>query len=263
MMAGSRIPGPIGTERNNPEIDTGTLMRHRADPPVPFDQHVVIAHPKRSVENLPEVTVHGRRVIVGFISKNVGYELTFRTNKPQEFRLKNLEIHDSDKFNFYTNMTATGVNPRSLGLFVERSKRLETYTGHPDVKKMKTLTFGMQKVIDLLNAALDQNETFRVGIVGNVAVYSKDGNFDYKNGYDFVDHDPKDFDGFVQGRADNVKIGYFGNRDNVDAYGVNSVPEADREHLDLSKPNEDFTGATIYLKGSPSPAIKSMPRFGD
>lgn len=206
----------------------------------------------------PEVQVSGKKVIVKFTYLDVDYELSFKTNKPQKYKITNLKTGEKGKFNFYSDARIIGGNPKSLALFKLQQTDVSKLGGQVDRRKLLDAKVGTVKVLDLIKSALDQNPTFKVAIIGNVAVSPADlnNNNDYTSGYNFIGHDQQDFNGFVKERAENAKKEYFGDKTNVETYGINDVPEDDKKYLDLSKPNEDKTGATIYLKGTKSAPIE-------
>jgi hypothetical protein len=214
--------------------------------------------------NPPGVDVNGKTVIVSFTYKDADYQMKFKVDKPQEFKLKNLKTGESEKLNFYSEEKKEGSNPNSMDLFVNTmtvTKMNRHQGGAKDLLKLNKTVLGA-KFIDLIKSALEQNPDFKVGIVGNVAVHDPEGGFDYANkGYNFTDQeDKKDISKFTQTRAENLKKDFFGDMENVEAYGINSAPSKDAENLKLSKPNEDANGATIYLKVQKTDS-GSRPKF--
>jgi hypothetical protein len=116
-------------------------------------------------------------------------------------------------------------------------------------------TFQGVKVLDIVNAAVEQNPDLSIGIVGNAAVGTSGTDNQGRTIYNINwSGDKTDFQGFTKSRADGIKVKYFKNNPQVKTFSIMDKGVYDIRGLKLSDANKDFTGITIFFRVNDAPA---------
>ena len=185
------------------------------------------------------------------------------TATPQVFKLKYGLF--SQRFAFtsvkkyskkVTRMFGADINPNSMSLF-KLGYCLSLYNPSEDYVKLIEPFQGVP-INTILIKAMEQNPRFGMDIVGNVSIAGMlNEKGEVISPFGFKDWDPNDFLGFTEARAKTVKKMLFGDRANVQTFGIMEVVEVNpatgklknmKGYETTRPPNKDAMGVTIFLR---------------